>query len=76
MPIIDAQSDLTGFCRWRSLNGTNREADLLRGFQIDYQLELRRLLYWQVGGFRPFENLVHECSRAPVQVGYVRSIRH
>ena len=38
--------------------GRNRQTDLLRGFQIDRQLELRRLLDWQVGWFRAFENLV------------------
>jgi len=31
----------------------NRQANLLRGFQIDHQLELRRLLHRQVRGFVP-----------------------
>jgi len=27
-----------------------READLLRGLEIDHELKLRRLLDWQLGG--------------------------
>src|SRR5512147_3017942 len=43
----------------------NRQADLLRSFQVDDQLELLRLLDGQVGGLGAFENLVHEVSGAP-----------
>jgi hypothetical protein len=32
----------------------NRQADLLGGFQIDYELKLGWLLYRQVCGFRAF----------------------
>jgi len=39
----------SGSCEhlWR-----NRQTDLLRGFEIDYQLELRRLFDWNVGWFK------------------------
>ncbi len=36
----------------------NRQADLLRGFQIDDQLELRRLLDWQIGRLGAFQNTI------------------
>ena len=44
----------------------NRQADLLRGFQIDDELELLRLLHWQVGGLGAFQDLVYIRSGAPV----------
>src|SRR5439155_16298822 len=34
--------------------GWNRESDLLRSFQVDHQLEFRRLLHRQVCGLRTF----------------------
>ena len=37
--------------------GWYRQADLLRGFQIDDELELHRLLYGQVGGLSTFKIL-------------------
>ena len=36
----------------------NRQADLLRRFQIDDEFELRRLLDGQIGGLGALENLV------------------
>ena len=47
----------------------NRQADLLGCFQVDDQLELRRLLHGKIGGLGAFQNLVHVGSGAPVQVG-------
>src|SRR2546425_9637054 len=47
----------------------NRETDLLRGLQIDHQLELRRLLHWQVSRLGAFEDLVDISGGAPPQVG-------
>ena len=35
----------------------NRQADLLRGFEIDDELKLRRLLDRQVAGLAPFKIL-------------------
>src|SRR5688572_15092529 len=32
----------------------NRQADLIRSFEIDYQLKLRRLFDWQIGGIHAF----------------------
>jgi hypothetical protein len=37
--------------------GRNRQADLLRCFKIDNELELLRLLYRQISGLSAFENL-------------------
>src|SRR5215467_11975825 len=54
----------------------NREADLLCRLEIDYQLELGRLLYWDVGGFATLQNLIHVGSSPPPQVLTVRAVRH
>ena len=54
----------------------NRQADLLRGFEIDDELELRRLLHWQVGGLCTFQNLVDVNGGAPVLVSHVSCIGH
>jgi hypothetical protein len=43
----------------------DREAQCLRGFQVDHQLELSRLLDGQVVGLGAFENLVHVGRGAP-----------
>ena len=37
----------------------NRQADLLGGFQIDDELELRRLLHRKISGLGAFEDFVH-----------------
>src|SRR5215831_17855968 len=49
--------------RWR-----DREADGLRGFGIDHQLERGGLLHGQVGGLRPLEDLV-DVGRYPLNHG-------
>src|SRR5262244_2824725 len=36
----------------------NRQADLFSGFEIDNELELRRLLDWQVRRLGAFQNLI------------------
>src|SRR5262245_66045203 len=54
----------------------NREADLLRRLEIDYQLELGRFLYRDVGGFAALQNLIHVGSSPPPQVLTVRAVRH
>ena len=51
----------------------NRQADLLRGLEVDHKLELRGLLHRQIGRFGAFQDLVHVDCRAPVEV--VRSPR-
>ena len=53
-----------------------RQADLLSGFEVDNQLELRRLLHREIGGLGAFQNLVHVRSGAPVQVENVSAIVH
>ena len=54
----------------------NRQADLLGGFQIDHQLELRRLLHGEIRGLGAFEDLVHIRGGAPIQIGNARRITH
>src|SRR4030095_7735747 len=54
----------------------NREADLLRRFEIYHQLELGRLLYGQIRGLGSFQDLFHVCGGSPVQVGQARSVGH
>ena len=66
---------LDHFVRSRQHVRRNRQADLLGGFEIDDELELRRLLHGQVGGLGAFQNLVHVSGGAPVQVGDVRRRR-
>ena len=53
----------------------NRQTDLLGGFQIDDELELFRLLHRQVSRLGAFQNLVHICGGAAVQVEIVRRRR-
>src|SRR2546428_8514161 len=43
-----------------------RQADLLGRFQIDDELELCRLLDWEIGGLGAFQNPVDVSCSAPV----------
>src|SRR4030095_714765 len=55
--------------------GRNRQADLLSGLKIDDELELDRLLYRQISGFRALEDPVHVPSSSvavAVSVGAIR----
>src|SRR5436309_11201077 len=54
----------------------DREAQCLRGFQVDHQFELGRLLDGQVAGLGTLENLVDVGRGAPKQIRLVRSIGH
>ena len=54
----------------------NRQTDLLRGFEIDHQLELRRLLHRQIGRLGSLQDSVHEICDAPVTVREVRPVGH
>ena len=49
---------LDHFIRSRKHVGRNPEANPLRRFEIDDQLELRRLLDWKVGGLGAFQDFV------------------
>jgi len=51
--------------------GRDRQANLLRRFEIDYKLKLRRLLHWEVSRFRSFQNLVYVSGGAAVTISIV-----
>src|SRR5215831_15099963 len=53
-----------------------RQADLLSCFEIDNELELRRLLYRKLGGLGALENLIDIRSGAAVQVVDVHAVGH
>src|SRR5215470_13148875 len=54
----------------------NLQAQSLRGFQIDHQFELRRLLDGQVGGLGTLENLGHVDRDLSVQLHTARTISY
>jgi hypothetical protein len=54
----------------------NRQADLLRRFEIDDELELLWLLYGEIGGLGTFQYLVHIRGGAPEQVGNAHAVGH
>jgi hypothetical protein len=54
----------------------NRKSDLLRGFQIDDELEFLRLLHRKLSRLSAFEDLVHISSGAPVEVGEAHAVAH
>src|SRR5215831_10190046 len=54
----------------------NRQTDLLRGLEIDHQLELRRLLYRQIGGLGSLQDSIHVICDAPIAVRLVRPVGH
>src|SRR5215470_919729 len=54
----------------------NRQTDLLRGFEIDDQLKLRRLLYREISRLSAFENLVHVGGGTVSQVGKAHAVAH
>ena len=67
---------LSDFVRSRQYIRRNRQADLLGSFEIDDQLELRRLLDRQVRGLRTFENLVDNGRYTLVSFRGIVPIRH
>src|SRR5262249_23685736 len=54
----------------------NNETDLLCCFQIDDELELCRLLDWQVRGLCAFQDFVHVSCGAAIQVGIAHAVEH
>src|SRR5262245_48926395 len=73
------------FLNWLSLNHfirsrqhirCIRQVDLLFGFQVYVELELRRLLDRQVSRLSSFENLVDQPCGAPVGFSLVGTVRH
>src|SRR5215831_2551805 len=64
------------FIRSRQQIRRHRQADLLGRFQIDHQLELHRLLDWNVCGLGAFEDLVDMHGNSPVYPFEIWSIGH
>src|SRR5262245_63921941 len=56
--------------------GRNRESDLLRGFEIDHKLELRRLLDGQIGRLGSFQDLVYVIGYALVTLCDIRTVEN
>src|SRR3989454_9580668 len=54
----------------------NRQAELLRRFQVYDEFELLRLLHREIGGVSAFQNIVDIRSPAPVQVGQTHAVAH
>src|SRR5438094_2848803 len=54
----------------------NRQADLLRCFQVDDEFKFRRLLDGKVGWLSSFENFVNEHRDTPIGVDPVNTVRH
>src|SRR6266566_8053635 len=54
----------------------NRQADLFGRLEIDDELQLRRLLDWNIARLGTFQNLVYVRGGAPVQVGNVHAVKH
>jgi len=54
----------------------NRKADLLGGFEIDHQLEFRRLFDGKVGRLYAFEYFVNVDGCAPEQLDSVNAVVH
>src|ERR1700730_1343829 len=54
----------------------NRQAERLRGLEVDDEVELRGLLDGKITRFGAFQDLVHVGRSASKQISNVRSIRH
>src|SRR6516164_6479059 len=54
----------------------NVNAEGLGGREVDDEIELGRLLDWDIAGLRPVQNLVNIVTGAPEQVDKVWSIGH
>src|SRR5215469_695171 len=65
--------DLVGAAEQRVWDG---EAERLGGLEVDDELELCRLLDWQIGRLRTLQDLVHIGCGTPVHVTPVRPVRH
>jgi hypothetical protein len=65
-PVIVLLPSLDNFIRSRQHVRRYRQADLLRGLEIDHQLKFRRLLHRQIGGLGTFQDLIYIRSGAAV----------
>jgi hypothetical protein len=54
----------------------NRQADLLGGFEVYYQLKLRGLLDGKIGGLCTFQDFVDVARGTPEQVGTAHAVCH
>jgi hypothetical protein len=54
--------------------GGNCGPERIRGFTVDDELELGRLLDRKVGRLGVLKDLIHECCRAPKEVDEVRTV--
>src|ERR1044071_7045040 len=54
----------------------NLKPDLLRGFEIDDQIEFAWLLYWQVSRLCTLENFVYIDRCASIQVRNAHAVTH
>src|SRR3972149_2493341 len=54
----------------------DRQTDGFRCFQIDDELELHRLLDWNVCGLGALEDLIHVDGSAPEQLGPIHTVGH
>src|SRR5262245_18664243 len=54
----------------------DRQAQSLSSFKVDHQFELRRLLYWKIGGFGTFQNFVYIVGSATKSLKITGGIRH
>ena len=54
----------------------DRQTNLLSGFQIDDELEFRRLLDREVRRLCTFENLVHVRGGTAIHIGKAHSVAH
>jgi hypothetical protein len=70
--ILDYHSSDDSICSGEHVR-RNHQADLLRGFEIQRQLEFTRLLDWQLGRLGAFENLADIICEAPVAAASVAS---
>src|SRR5215831_19225443 len=75
-PHIAACRLSNDFIRPRQHIRRNRQADLLRRLEVDDQLELCRLLDWQVRGFCAFQDPVNVGGGTPEPLEGVRSITY
>src|SRR5215510_7636420 len=71
-----ASPSLNHLIRPRQQRWWDRQAESLGSLEVDDELELRRLLDRQVGGFRALEDLVHIGGDAPEHVGEKWRIGH
>src|SRR3989442_9411747 len=71
-----AGSSLNDLLRSNQHRLRDRQAERLRRLEVDYKLELRGLLDWQVGGLNAFENPINVSRGASPAVEKTRPVGH